>query len=100
MDSTDFETENFSVSSLIERFLLIPAVSISVRFLLPSLIGTSMESRVVPESEETTNRSFLIRAFTRVDLPALGLPMIEIFNEVSFAKSASIISSSSSYSVR
>ena len=95
MESTDFDTENFSVSSLIERFRLIPAVSIKVNFLLPISNGTSIESRVVPDSEETTNLSSPIKAFTRVDLPAFGLPIIEIFIELSSFIESSVITSSS-----
>ena len=41
---------------------------------------TSIESLVVPDSCETTSLSSPKRALIRVDFPALGLPMIAIFN--------------------
>ena len=83
IDSTDLDTENFSVISLIDLFLRIPAVSIKVSFLLPISTGTSIESLVVPDIDETTNLSSPIKALIKVDLPALGRPIIEIFNESS-----------------
>ena len=57
MDSTDFETENFSVSSLIDLFLRIPAVSIKVIAFESISKGTSIESLVVPDSEDTNTLS-------------------------------------------
>ena len=76
-----------------------PAVSIKVIFLFLNSSGTSIESLVVPDSEDTTNLSSPIRAFTSVDLPAFGLPIIEIFTE-SLSYIESWLGSESSYSER
>ena len=54
---------------------------------------------MVPDSEDTTNLSCPIRAFTSVDLPAFGLPIIEIFTE-SLSYIESWLGSESSYSER
>ena len=97
MDSTDFDTENFSVSSLIDLFLLIPAVSIKVISFEFAFRGTSIESLVVPDSGETSTLTSPNNWLTKVDFPAIGLPIIEIFNE-SVEIEDSIASSESSKS--
>ena len=58
-----------------------------------------MESLVVPDMGETSTLSSPSNWLTRVDLPALGRPMIEIFN-ISVKGYDSFISSESSSSFR
>ena len=70
--SKDCEIENCSTLPLAALFLLTPAVSIKV--ISPSLTGTSIESLVVPDSEETKTLSNPDNLFNKVDLPTFGLP--------------------------
>ena len=55
-----------------------PAVSTSLKLMLPMLSLSSMRSRVVPGVSETMARSSFSSAFSSVDLPALGLPAITV----------------------
>ena len=63
--SNDCEIETCSTLPLAALFLLTPAVSIKV--ISPSLTGTSIESLVVPESEDTKTLSNPDNLFIKVD---------------------------------
>ena len=69
-------TPILSIGSLV---LLIPAVSASLKGILPSITVSSTTSRVVPAKELTILLSQPDKRFIRVLLPAFGLPAITIF---------------------
>ena len=58
---------------------LIPAVSMTLTGMPSIRICCSMVSLVVPGRGETMARSTSASRFSRLDFPALGLPMIAIF---------------------
>ena len=64
-------------------------MSNSSYFLPSNSTGTFIASIVVPAKGETITLSFNDKELIRVDLPAFGLPIIEIFGELPSSVSVS-----------
>ena len=69
-------TDSFSSFSCTRALRRMPAVSTSRMFWPSYSQSTEMESRVMPASGPVSMRSSPIRRLIRVDLPALGRPMM------------------------
>ena len=79
MISLDSDSERvllIPMDSIFPGFSEIPAVSAMVRGMPSKLMNSLMISLVVPGYSLTIARSSFIRAFTRVDFPTFGFPMI------------------------
>ena len=69
-------TLSFSVISLVLPLRRMPAVSTNTYSISLWITASSTESRVVPATGDTMDRSSPVRVFSSVDFPVFGRPII------------------------